>query len=102
VLLPGGTSAASTAISVFPSDTVHITKATWSQASSTLTLQATDTNPAAIINVLSSVTNQLIGNMTNLGNGTYTFQAPLNSNPVSVKIISNIGGNTGQGVSVVP
>jgi hypothetical protein len=99
---PGGTSAASTAISVFPSDTVHITKATWSQGASTLTLQATDTNPAAVINVLSSVTNQLIGNMTNLGNGTYTFQALLNANPGSVKIISNIGGNTGQGVSVVP
>jgi len=99
---PGGTSAASTAISIFPSDTVHITKATWSQATSVFTVQATDTNPVAVINVLWSSNNQLIGNMTSLGNGSYTFQVPLGVNPVSVKIISNIGGNTSQGVVVVP
>lgn len=99
---PTGTSAATTAITVFPADTVHITKATWSQASSILTVLATDTNAAAVINVLGSSTNQLIGNMTNLGNGNYSFQVPLKVNPVSIKIISNIGGNTGQGVALVP
>jgi hypothetical protein len=99
---PAGTSAATTAISVFPADTVHVTKATWSQASSMLTVLATDTNAAAVINVLWSSNNQLIGNMTNLGNGNYSFQVPLTANPVSIKIISNIGGNTGQGVAVVP
>jgi len=40
--------------------------------------------------------------MTNLGNGNFSFKVPLSANPVSVKIISNIGGNTGQGVAVVP
>jgi hypothetical protein len=67
-----------------------------------LTVLATDTNAAAVINVLWSSNNQLIGNMTNLGNGNYSFQVPLTANPVSIKIISNIGGNTGQGVAVVP
>jgi hypothetical protein len=99
---PAGTSAASSAISVFPADVVHVTKATWSQATRTLTIQATDTNPAAALNVLSSANNQLIGTMSSLGNGSYTFQLSLLSNPVSVKVISNIGGNTGQGVAIVP
>src|SRR5262249_27452043 len=67
---PAGTSAASVPISVFPSDTVHVTKATWSQSTLTLTIQATDTNPAAALNVLSSANNQLIGTMTSLGNGS--------------------------------
>ena len=65
-------------------------------------MQATDTNPAAVINVLWSANNQLIGNMVNLGNGNYIFQVPLGQNPVSVKIISNIGGNTSQGVTLAP
>ncbi len=99
---PLGTSAASSAISVFPADTVHVTKATWSQSTHTLAIQATDTNPAAVLNVLSSANNQLIGNMSSLGNGSFTFQISLPANPVSVKLISNIGGNTGQGVAIVP
>jgi len=81
---------------------VHITKATWSQVSSTLTVLATDTNATAVINVLWSSNNQLIGSMTNLGNGNFSFQVPLTVNPVSIKIISNIGGNTGQGVALAP
>src|SRR5262249_17521655 len=97
-----GTSAASTAISVFPADTVHVIKATWSQSTRTLTIQATDTNPSAALNVLSSASNQLIGTMSRLGNGSYSFQLSLAANPVSVKVISNIGGNTGQGVAIVP
>jgi hypothetical protein len=99
---PAVTSAGSAAVTIFPADTVHITKATWSQATSVFTLQATDTNPGAVINVLWSSNNQLIGNMTSLGNGSYTFQVPLRVNPVSVKVISNIGSNTSQGVAVVP
>ncbi|HEY7403678.1 MAG TPA: hypothetical protein VIB39_09165 [Candidatus Angelobacter sp.] len=99
---PAGTSAASSAIAVFPADVVHVTKATWSQSTHTLTIQATDTNPAAVLNVLSSANNQLIGNMSSLGNGSYSFQVALPANPVSVKLISNIGGNTGQGVAIIP
>jgi len=99
---PAGTTAASSAISVFPADVVHVTKATWSQSKRTLTIQATDTNPAAALNVLSSSNNQLIGTMSTLGNGSFTFQLSLAANPVSVKVISNIGGNSGQGVSIIP
>ncbi len=99
---PAGTSAASSAVTVFPSDTVHVTKATWSQSTRTLTIQATDTNPAAVLNVLSSANNQLIGTMTSLGAGSFTFQVPVAANPVSIKVISNIGGNTGQGVAIAP
>jgi hypothetical protein len=40
--------------------------------------------------------------MTNLGNGNYAFQLALPLNPVSVKIISNIGGNTSQGIALAP
>jgi hypothetical protein len=39
--------------------------------------------------------------MTNLGNGNYSFQTTIAS-IASVNLKSNLGGATGQGVTVVP
>jgi len=99
-LAPLGTSA-STALTVAPTDTLHVTKATWSTSSHALTVTATSTNPQATITALNANGNVPLGTMTNLGNGSFNFQATLASIS-AVNIKSNLGGSTGQGVTVVP
>ena len=99
-LAPLGTSMSST-LTVAPTDTLHVTKATWSKSTQTLTVTATSTNAAAIVNVLNSNGNVPLGTMTNLGAGSYSLQ--MNTPSIaSVNLKSNLGGSTGQGVTVVP
>jgi hypothetical protein len=97
---PAGSTGNAASVTVYPADNVRITKTTWSKSTFAFSLQATDTNSAATINVL--VGNAVIGTMVNQGDGTYTFNQQLSSNPANVKIVSNIGGNTSQGVSQLP
>lgn len=97
-LMPSSTSAS---LTVAPTDTLHVTKATWSTSTQVLTVTATSTNSQAIIAVLNANGNVPLGTMTNLGSGNYTFQTTITSIS-SVNIKSNLGGSTGQGVTVVP
>ena len=74
------------------------------------------TNPAAVVNrtrrfcrhaaalqLQDGKSNAIMGTMTNLGNGNYSFQLiPVASAPASVNAVSNLGGKTGQGVAIVP
>ena len=99
-LAPLGTQL-STPLTVAPTDTLHVTKATWSTFSHTLTVTATSTNPQATITVLNANGNVPLGTMTNLGNGSFSFQATIASIS-AVNIKSNLGGSTGQGITVVP
>jgi DNA-binding beta-propeller fold protein YncE len=95
--------AANTILTVAPSDSLHITSAMYSKSKQLLQVQATGTNPAATISVQNANTNLILGTMANLGSGTYSFQQTIaTSVPTSVNIISNLGGKTGQGVSVMP
>jgi DNA-binding beta-propeller fold protein YncE len=97
----GGT--ASTSLTVVPSDSLHITSATYSKSQQLLQAKGTSTNAAATIVVQNSNNNATMGTMVNLGNGNYSFQASLATGvPTSVNIISNLGGKNGQGVSVIP
>jgi hypothetical protein len=101
VLAPLGTMA-TTSLTVAPTDTLKIPKApTWSTSTHVLTVTATSTNPQAIITVLNANGNVPIGTMTGDGAGNYTFQTTIAS-IASVNIKSNLGGSTGQGVTVVP
>ncbi|MBZ5557596.1 MAG: hypothetical protein LAO77_10025 [Acidobacteriia bacterium] len=100
VLAPAGTSTSAT-LTVMPTDTLHVTSATWSKSTQLLTITATSTNPQAIVAVLNANGNVPLGTMTNLGGGGYSFQTTLAS-IASVNIKSNLGGSTGQGVSVIP
>jgi hypothetical protein len=91
----------STLLTVEPTDTLHVNKATWSTSSHTLTLTASSTNPQATITVLNANGNVPLGTMTNVGNGSFNFQATIASiSAVNVK--SNLGGSTGQGTTVIP
>jgi len=100
-LAPLGPVSASTGVTVSPTDTLHVTSATWSKSTQTLAVSATSTNPQAIITVLNANGNAPLGAMTNAGNGIFNFQTTV-ATISSVNIKSNLGGSTGQGVSVVP
>ena len=51
--------------------------------------------------VLNANGNVPLGTMTNLGAGNYSFQTTIAS-IASVNLKSNLGGSTGQGVTIVP
>jgi hypothetical protein len=99
-LAPLATSA-SASLTVSPTDTLHVTSATWSKSTQTLTVNATSTNPAAVINVLNASGNVPLGTMQPAASGTFTFQTTI-ATIASVNLKSNLGGATGQGVPVVP
>lgn len=97
----GGT--ASATLTVAPGDSLKITSATYSKSQQLLQVKATGTNSAAIIAVQNANNNVILGTMVNLGNGNYSYQLNLATGvPSSVNIISNLGGKTGQGVTVIP
>ena len=101
VLAPLGTLPATTTVTVAPVDVLKAPKPTWSTSTHILSANATSTNPQATISVLNASGNALLGTMTNLGNGSYTFQMSIASIS-AVNFKSNLGGATGQGVTVVP
>lgn len=97
----GGT--ASTSLTVAPGDKVTITKAAYSTSTHLLTVNATDTNSQATLNVYLASNNQLLGTMVTQGSGSYALQVVfLSGTPSSVNVVSNLGAKTGQGVTVTP
>jgi len=86
---------------VAPTDVLKVTKATWSKSALLLAVAAASTNPQAIITVLNASGNVPLGTMANQGGGSYTFQMTVPS-IASVNIRSNLGGATGQGVTIQP
>jgi trimeric autotransporter adhesin len=69
------------------------TTGNWGKHDHLLTVTATTNNPSDTLQVFVSGTTQLIGTMTNLGNGNYQGQFPLPVNPNYVDIKSS-GGAT--------
>jgi hypothetical protein len=84
-----------TTITVMPGtapakDVVKITKATWKRG--LLTIEATSTNPNAILSVYSSAGNFMF-DLTNKGGGRYADQRGFITNPVAISVRSNFGGS---------
>jgi len=101
-LAPLGPVSSSTTVTVAPTDVLKAAvKPTWSTSTHLLTATVTSTNPQAIITALNANGNVPLGVMTNTGNGNYTFQMTIDSIS-SVNFKSNLGGSTGQGVTVIP
>jgi hypothetical protein len=71
-------------------DVVKITKASW--RSGLLTIQATSTNPNAILSVYSRAGNFMFS-LTNNGGGRYSDQRGFVDNPIQVSVRSNFGGS---------
>ena len=85
----------STTITVTPgnppaADVVRITKATWKRG--LLTIEATSTNPNAILTVFSATGTPLF-DLTNKGGGRFADQRGFVTNPVSISVRSNFGGS---------
>ena len=96
-------SSATVGLTVDPGDTVHITSATWSKSTQLLQVTATSTNPQALLVLFLSSGNQTLGNFTSAGNGIFTIKVPFTTGtPSSVTVKSNLGGQTGQGVTTTP
>ncbi len=94
---------ASVVLTVSPGDTLHIRSATYSKATQLLTVTATSTNPQSILQLFLSSGNQLLGTLVNQGGGSYSIQIPFAAGtPASVTVKSNLGGSTGQGVTITP
>lgn len=71
-------------------DVVRITKGTWKQG--LLTIEATSTNPNAILSVFSAQGNFMF-NLTNKGGGRYFDQRGFVDNPQQISVRSNFGGS---------
>jgi hypothetical protein len=101
VLAPLGTILATTPITVAPGDVLKASKPTWSSSTHVLTASLTSTSAQSTISVLNAAGNAPIGTMINLGGGNYSFQTNITSIS-AVNFKSNLGGATGQGVTIVP
>jgi hypothetical protein len=73
-----------------PADTVRVTKARWNRG--ILQIQATSTNPDAILSVFGTASDSFMFTLTNIGGGRYQDQRQWLDNPLSVTIKSNFGG----------
>ncbi len=71
-------------------DVVKITKASWKKG--LLTIEATGSNPNAILSVYSSAGNFMF-DLTNKGGGRYADQRGFVTNPVAISVRSNFGGS---------
>ena len=69
---------------------MRITKATWKRG--LMTIEATGSNPNAILSVYSS-SGSFLFDLTNRGGGRYTDQRGFITNPVQISVRSNFGGS---------
>jgi hypothetical protein len=72
-------------------DRVTITKARWKAR--LLTIQATGSNPTAILSVYLTATNGFMFELTNNGGGRYSDQRGMIFDPVQITVRSNLGGS---------
>lgn len=73
-------------------DTVTITKAIYSTARQALSVQATDSDPNAILQAYITSTDSLLGTLRKKNNG-YSGKFSLPSNPQNITVKSNLGGS---------
>jgi hypothetical protein len=73
-----------------PADTVRVTSASWNAGH--LKIQATSTNPNAILSVFSGDGTSFMFELTNNGGGRYSDERGWVFNPLPVMVKSNFGG----------
>jgi hypothetical protein len=94
---------ATAALTVSPGDSLHIQSATWSKSTQLLKVAATSTNSQAVLTLYLASQNVNLGALTSLGGGSFSIQVSFtNGTPASVNVRSNLGGATGQGVTILP
>ncbi len=96
-------SSASAALIVSPTDSLHIQSATWSKSTQLMQVTASSTNATAVLTLFLASGNVNLGTFTNLGGGSFSIQVLFTSGtPASVNVKSNLGGSTGQGITILP
>jgi N-acetylneuraminic acid mutarotase len=81
-------------------DTVTITRAQYATERRQLVVRATDSDPNAILTVSVTSTGVILGDMINLGGGSYSAKFSRIDNPVNITVKSNLGGNASAAVRV--
>jgi hypothetical protein len=79
-------------------DTVTIAKAQYSISGSQLKVNATDSNPAAVLTVKVTSSGEILGTMQSRGDGNYQLKKVGIANPVNVTVTSNLGGSASKNV----
>ncbi len=74
-------------------DTVTITKAQYTTSRSQLNVQASDSNPSAVLTVKVTSSGQVLGTMKTRGDGRYQLKKTGIANPVNITVTSNLGGS---------
>src|SRR5262245_8352643 len=74
-------------------DTVDITRAQYAVSRSQLTVQATDSNPTAVLTVSVTSSGEVLGMRMNRGGGSYTAKFNGIVNPQQITVTSNLGGS---------
>jgi hypothetical protein len=81
-------------------DTVSITRAEYDTGNRRLRVEATSTRSTATLRVFVTSTNQLIGTLSNDGGGRFRGEFSWPSNPQSITVRSNFGGQATRTVAV--
>ncbi len=81
-------------------DTVTITKAQYTTSRSQLNVQASDSNPSAVLTVKVTSSGQVLGTMKTRGDGRYQLKKNGIANPVNITVTSNLGGSDSANVRV--
>ncbi len=74
-------------------DTVQITAAQYTTATSQLQVKATDSDPSATLTVSVTRTGTILGTMTNRGGGNYQAKFTGIANPRNITVTSDLGGS---------
>lgn len=80
-------------VTVEAPETVQITRAQYTTSRSQLTVNATDSNSAATLTVSVTSTGEILGPMTNRGDGSYTAKFTGISNPMKITVTSDLGAS---------
>jgi hypothetical protein len=96
----GATRSAVLTVQPAPSDSVAIQQAVYHKGKQELTIQATSSNPAAMLKAYATSTGALIGTLRNDGGGRYSASFRKVANPGSVTVVSDRGGSATKTVSV--
>lgn len=82
----------SVVVNAAASDVVTITRAQYTGTRSQLTVNATDSDPSAVLTVSVTSSGVVLGNLRGK-NGVYTGKFTVATNPVNITVKSNLGGS---------
>jgi hypothetical protein len=80
-------------------DTITILRAEYQRSKKLLRVEASDTEPTAVLNVYVTATGAFIGTLTNNGGGRYGAVLSWQTNPRNITVRSNLGGSQSKAVT---